>query len=267
METLALHQAGIKIDGRWLVQQASLTLSSGQLTALIGPNGAGKTTLLRLLAGLWQPSKGLVTLNKSPLPQRRELAQHISFVPQNTTLDFAFTVKDIVMMGRNPHLGRFQPETEYDDDCVEQAMIKTDIIHLAQRPVTELSGGERQRVLIARSLATQAQMMLLDEPTASLDVAHALDVLELLKKLAKEGQTIAFSMHDINYARRYADQLVLIHQGRIFDIGSADNVLTDEAMTEVFGVSVEKVTVSADDTVLFFRPYFRSIKSPSCRTS
>ncbi len=255
MDTLALHQVGIEIDGRWLVQSASLTLSAGQLTALIGPNGAGKTTLLRLLAGLWQPSEGFVTLNGRQLPQfhRRELAQNLTFVPQNTDVGFAFTVKDIVMMGRNPHLGRFRHETEYDYYCVEQAMIKTDVVHLAHRLVTELSGGERQRVIIARSLATQAKIMLLDEPTASLDVAHALEVLDLLSQLAQEGQTIAFSMHDINYAMRYAEQVVLIHQGRIFDFGLADKVLTDDAMSEVFGVRVERVAVSANETVWFFR--------------
>ena len=242
MDTLALHHVGIEIDGRWLVQSTSLTLSPGQLTALIGPNGAGKTTLLRLLAGLWQPSEGFVTLNGCQLPQfhRRELAQHIAFVPQNTDVGFAFTVKDIVMMGRNPHLGRFQHETEYDYYCVEQAMIKTDVAHLAHRLMTELSGGERQRVIIARSLATQAKIMLLDEPTASLDVAHALEVLDLLTQLAEEGQTIVFSMHDINYAMRYAEQVVLIHQGRIFDFGLTDKVLTDDAMREVFGVRVER---------------------------
>ncbi|HEC83902.1 MAG: ABC transporter ATP-binding protein [Candidatus Parabeggiatoa sp. nov. 2] len=252
---LTLHNAGIQIEGCWLVQDASLTLSPGQLTAFIGPNGAGKTTLLRLLAGLWQPTLGLVTLNGRKLYQfqRRELAQHIAFVPQNTDIGFAFTVKDIVMMGRNPHLGRFRHETEYDYHCVEQAMIKTDVAYLATRLVTELSGGERQRVVIARSLATEAKIILLDEPTASLDVAHALEVLDLLKELANEGQTVAFSMHDINYAMRYADQVALVHKGRLFELGLPKKVLTDEAIDDVFGVSVERVAVSTGETVLFFR--------------
>lgn len=254
MNTLVLDKAGIEIDAHWLVKDCSLTLSSGQLTALIGPNGAGKTTLLRLLAGLWQPTVGKVTLNKRDLPQfhRRELAQNLAFVPQNTSIDFAFTVKDIVMMGRNPHLGHFQHETDYDYYCVEQAMKKTDVAALANRLVTELSGGERQRVVIARSLATEANIILLDEPTASLDISHALEVLDLLKELSKNGHTVAFSMHDINHAVRYANQIVLVDKGSIFDQGLPTKVLTDKAIGEVFGVSVERVAVSGGNTVFFF---------------
>jgi len=254
INTLALHKAGIEIDNRWLMQDASLTLLSGQLTAFIGQNGAGKTTLLRLLAGLWQPTVGLVTLNWRELQQfhRRELAQHLAFVPQNSQIDFAFTVKAIITMGRNPHLGRFQHETEYDHLCVEQAMIKTDVAHLANRLVTELSGGEWQRVVIARSLATEANIILLDEPTASLDVGHSLEVLDLLKELADDGKTVAFSMHDINTAARYANKIVLVHQGGIVDSGKPEKVLTDEAISDVFGVSVERVAVSTGETILFF---------------
>lgn len=253
--TLALHKVSIKIEGHWLVQDASLTLLPEQLTALIGPNGAGKTTLLRLFAGLWQPTEGTVTLNGHDLHQfpRQILAQNITFVPQNTFIDFAFTVKDIVMMGRNPYLRRFQQETEYDHYCVEQAMTKTDVIHLANRLVTELSGGERQRVLIARSLATEAKIILLDEPTASLDIAHTIEIFDLLQKLAQEGKTVALSIHDINTAVRYSHQVALIHKGNIIDIGLPAEVLTDEAIHNVFGVQIERVTVSTGETVLFFR--------------
>jgi iron complex transport system ATP-binding protein len=246
MTTLALEHVGLEIDGRQIIQDASLTLSSGRSTAFIGPNGAGKSSLLRLLAGLWQPTEGLVTLNGSQLSQfqRRLLAQQIAFVPQNTDINFAFSVKDIVMMGRNPHLGRFVSENIYDHQCVEQAMLKTDVFHLANRPVTELSGGERQRVVIARSLATLAPIILLDEPTANLDMAHTLEILDLLKNLSQMGQTIAFSMHDINTAIRYAEQLVLVNQGRIVDIGLPEDVLTDTVMNKVFGVKIEKILTS-----------------------
>ncbi|MDM8559361.1 ABC transporter ATP-binding protein [Candidatus Parabeggiatoa sp. HSG14] len=254
MNTLALDNAGIEIESNWLIRNASLTLSPGQLTAFIGPNGAGKTTLLRLLAGLWQPTEGIVTLDKRELFQfqRRELAQNITFAPQNTLMDFAFTVKNIVMMGRNPHLGRFQHETEYDYHCVKAAMIKTDVLHLANRFVTELSGGERQRVVIARSLATEANIILLDEPTASLDVAHAIEVFDLLSELSKENKTVAFSIHDINTAVRYAHQIVLVHTGHIFDCGLPEKVLTNEAINTVFGVHTEKVTASTGETIFFF---------------
>ncbi|RKZ39617.1 MAG: ABC transporter ATP-binding protein [Gammaproteobacteria bacterium] len=253
--TLALYQAGIAIDNHWLVKNLSLTLLPGQLTTIIGPNGAGKTTLLRLLAGLWQATEGSVTLNGRELYQfpRRSLAQNITFVPQNTQINFAITVKDIVMMGRNPHLRRFQPEREYDHHCVEQALKKTDVAHLANRLVTELSGGERQRVTIARSLATEANIILLDEPTASLDIAHSLEILDLCQAFAQEGKTVAFSIHDINHAMRYAHQVALVHKGSLFDLGLPEKILTDRTMREVFGVDVERVTVSGKPIVFFFR--------------
>lgn len=237
------------------MQNASLTLSPKQLTTLIGPNGSGKTTLLRLLAGLWQPTVGKVTLNGRELPQfrRYELAQQIALVPQNTHVNFAFRVKDIIMMGRHPHRGRFQHKTEYDLHCVEQAMTKTDVVHLANRSVTELSGGERQRVMIARSLASQAQILLLDEPTASLDIAHALEILNLLTELVSEGKTVAFSIHDLNLAKHCANQIVLVHQGQIVDLGSPDEVLTDEVINKTFGVQVERIATAAGKEILFFK--------------
>jgi iron complex transport system ATP-binding protein len=251
--TLALHKAGLEIDARWLVKDISLDLLPGQLTTFVGLNGAGKTTLLRLLAGLWQPTVGSVTLNGRDLHQfdRKILAQNITFVPQNTLISFAIIVKDIVMMGRNPHLGRFQHETEYDHHCVEQAMIRTDVAHLANRLITELSGGERQRVVIARSLATEANIILSDEPTANLDMAHSLEVIDLYKELVQEGKTVAFSIHDINHAMRYANQVALVHKGSLFDFGKPEKVLTDETMSEVFGVAVKRM-VLGENTVFFF---------------
>ncbi len=257
MNTLVLDKVGIKIEGHWLVKDTSLTLLPGQLTTFIGPNGAGKTSLLQLLAGLWQPTTGTIKLNGRDLQQisRKTLAQNISFVPQNTQIDFAFTVKDIVMMGRNPHLGLFQHETKYDYNCVVQAMRKTDVTHLAKRLVTELSGGERQRVIIARSLATEANIILLDEPTASLDIAHALEVFDLLKELVKEGKTVAISIHDINHAIRYANKTALVHKGSIFNFGSPEKVLTNEAIGKVFGVGVKRVALGEGDTVFFFQRF------------
>jgi iron complex transport system ATP-binding protein len=255
--TLALHNVGVAVADNWLIQDASLTLRPGLLTAILGPNGAGKTTLLKLLAGLWQPTVGKVTLNGRDLHQlsRRQLAQQIAFVPQNTHLGFAFTVQDLVMMGRHPHLRPFQSETNEDHHCVAEAMKQTDVIHLAQRLVTELSGGERQRVVIARSLATEAPIIVLDEPTASLDVVHVLELLDLLKKLvAHQEKTVVFATHDLNMVMCYVDQVVLIHQGRIFGCGSPEEVLTaDDNMAEVFRVRIERVGSSkSGKTVLFF---------------
>ena len=219
---LELRGAGIEIDGYWLVRNASLTLRPGRLAVLVGPNGSGKTTLLRLLSGLWQPTEGRALLDGHDLGRirRRDLARSVAFTPQDTHLAFAFTVYDVVMMGRHPHLGRFEREGGRDRAAVSEAMERADVAHLAGRLVTELSGGERQRVLIARSLATEADTILLDEPTANLDMAHALDVLGLCCNLADEGKTVALALYDLNLAARYAAEFVLVNEGRIAATGA-----------------------------------------------
>ncbi|MFP5262278.1 MAG: ABC transporter ATP-binding protein [Blastocatellia bacterium] len=255
MSGMRLHGVGLEIDGRWLVKDASLSLPAGRLTALVGLNGSGKTTLLRLLAGLWPPSEGKVVLGGreiSSIP-RRELARHVSYVPQDTHLGFAFTVRDVVMMGRHPHLGRFERERERDRRSVESAMCRADVLALADRSVTEISGGERQRVIIARSLATEAAAILLDEPTANLDIAHVLDVLNLCRQLAGEGKVIALATHDLNAAARYADQIVLLQAGRVVACGPPDDVITDSAIRKIFGVQVERLTGMKGESAYLFR--------------
>ncbi|MCK5718382.1 MAG: ABC transporter ATP-binding protein [Thiomargarita sp.] len=254
MNTLVLEKVGIQIDNNWLIRYASLEIQSGQFITFLGANGAGKTTLLRLLAGLWQATAGQVSLNGKILQsfKRRTLAQQISFVPQHSLINFAFTVQEIITMGRNPYLGRFCSESQYDHDCVQYAMEKTDVAHLAKRFINELSGGERQRVMIARSLATQAPIILLDEPTASLDIEHTLEIFALLKSLVAENKTIVLSIHDINTAIRYADQVVLIHQGRIFANGSPEIVLTKPAFAKVFNINAENIFNSNKNKQFFF---------------
>jgi iron complex transport system ATP-binding protein len=255
MSGMQLHGVGLEIDGRWLVKDASLCLPAGRLTALVGLNGSGKTTLLRLLAGLWPPSEGEVVVGGreiSTIP-RRELARHVSYVPQDTHLGFAFTVRDVVMMGRHPHLGRFEREREQDRRSVESAMRRADVFDLADRSVIEISGGERQRVIIARSLATEAAAILLDEPTANLDIAHVLDVLNLCRQLAGEGKIIALATHDLNAAARYADQIVLLQSGRVVACGPPDDVITDSAIRKIFGVQVERVTGMKGESAYLFR--------------
>jgi iron complex transport system ATP-binding protein len=208
--------------------------------ALIGPNGSGKSTLLRLLAGVWAPSEGTVTLDGAPLPRRRrrELARAVTLVPQDTHVAFAFSVREIVAMGRHAHLGRFDREGAADREAIARAMARADVAALADRDATALSGGERQRVLIARSLATEARHLLLDEPTASLDVAHALDVLALCRRLADEGHAVAVALHDLNLARRFATDAVLLRGGAVVAAGPAADVLTPAAVGEVFDVDV-----------------------------
>jgi iron complex transport system ATP-binding protein len=248
--SLAVAGAGVSIGGRWLVRDASVSVHPGRLLALVGPNGSGKSTLLRLLAGVWPPTAGTVTLDGAPLAgvPRRALARAVALVPQDTHIAFAFSVREIVAMGRHAHLGRFERERASDREAIAQAMARADVAGIADRDATELSGGERQRVLIARSLATEARHLLLDEPTASLDVAHALDVLALCRRLADDGHAVAVALHDLNLARRFATDAVLVRQGAVVASGPVDDVLTPALVGDVFGVAVAIATPPPPDT-------------------
>jgi len=252
--SLTLDGAGVAIDGRWLVRGLDLAVSPGAFTAFVGPNGSGKTTALRLLGGVRTPSEGRVLLDGADIRRfgRRALAQRVTFVSQDTHVAFAFTVRDVVAMGRHAHLGRFEREGAADRRAIDEAMARCDVAQFAARPVNELSGGERQRVLIARSLATEASHVLLDEPTASLDIAHALDVLALCQTLARDGRAIGVAMHDLNAALRHADETVLLDRGRVAGAGPTSTVLTPEAVRRVFGVRVEQATDTATRPVLVF---------------
>ncbi|EIJ43926.1 ABC-type cobalamin/Fe3+-siderophore transport system, ATPase component [Beggiatoa alba B18LD] len=254
MNQLQTQQASVILAKKTLLQHITLYLSSGQLVALLGLNGAGKTTLLKLLAGLYPPTTGHVYLNSTELRRipRQQLATQISYVPQQTHFEFALTVWDIVMMGRNPHLGRFQAETTQDRDSVTQALYRTDTQHLAQRWFHELSGGEKQRVIIARSLATQANILLLDEPTASLDIAHALSILQLCRQLADEGHLMLLSLHDINAALRYADQVILLNAGQLQAMGTPQTVLTPQTLRDNFQLHSEILTTASGQTLFYF---------------
>jgi iron complex transport system ATP-binding protein len=248
--SLAVEGAGLSIAGRRLVRGATVHVEPGRLVALLGPNGSGKSTLLRLLAGVWAPTEGTVTLDGAPLARvpRRALARVVALVPQDTHIAFAFSVREIVAMGRHAHLGRFERERAADHQAIAQAMARADVTGIADRDATELSGGERQRVLIARSLATEARHLLLDEPTASLDVAHALDVLTLCRRLADDGHAVAVALHDLNLARRFATDAVLLRDGAVVASGPIDRVLTPGTVGDVFGVEVSIATPPLPDT-------------------
>jgi iron complex transport system ATP-binding protein len=248
--SLACDRAGMAIGERWPIRGASVQLAPGRFVALVGPNGSGKSTLLRLLAGVWPPTEGAVTLDGAPLGRlpRRALARAVTLVPQDTHVAFAFSVREIVAMGRHAHQGRFDREGPADRDAIADAMIRTDVAALAERDATALSGGERQRVLIARSLATEARHLLLDEPTASLDVAHALDVLALCRRLADAGHAVCVALHDLNLARRYATDAVLLRDGTVAAAGPAVDVLTPAAVGDVFGVAVTIARSGSDDS-------------------
>ena len=256
---LSLDRAGLRIGPRYLVRDVSLEVAPARITALVGPNGAGKSTVLRLLAGLWRPTTGRAAIEGADLSRlpRRRLAQRISFVPQETRIDIPFTVRELVMMGRHPHLGRFDAPGPADEEAVAGALARADVAHLADRLVTELSGGERRRAVIARSLATGSQVILLDEPTANLDIDHVIETLTLLRSLAASGATIAIALHDLNAVERWADAVAVLHAGRLHAVGPPDEVLDDELVASVFGVRVERLTAGDGSSTLLFhrRPH------------
>jgi iron complex transport system ATP-binding protein len=251
---LSAEGLGLRRANRWILRNFTIDLRQRTVLAVVGPNGSGKSSLLRCMAGLWPATEGRVALEGRDLREisRPQVACAVTFVPQEAKLEFEFTVREIVSMGRYAHRGRFERETSDDRNAVEEALARADVAYLAERPVTHLSGGERQRVLIARSLATRSRILLLDEPTASLDVEHGLDVLELCRSLADEGRTVAIATHDLNGACRFADRVALLDSGRLVGAGSPSAVLTSENLERAFHVHTEAVASGDGSPFLIF---------------
>ncbi|MGI5822470.1 MAG: ABC transporter ATP-binding protein [Dethiobacteria bacterium] len=223
------------------LQGLSFTLPGGAFTALIGPNGAGKSSLLRCIGRALQPSRGAVYLDDKDLQKLPlgETARTMAVVPQDTSVDFDFSVRELVMMGRYPHQGRFRGGNAKDRKIVHEALVATGITHLAAKSVTQLSGGERQRVIIARALAQEPELLLLDEPTANLDINFQVEFLELLHKLNRtKGITILAAIHDLNLAAQYFASFVLLADKKVLAIGRPEEVLTPENIYNSYGTAV-----------------------------
>lgn len=219
----------------------TFSVAGGSFTGIIGPNGSGKSTLLKSLSRVLKPARGSVLLDEEDLYRldTREVAKKMAVVPQETAVNFSFMVKDIVLMGRSPHLGRFQREGEKDFAAARQAMELTNTLHLADRLITAVSGGERQRVIIAKALTQEPSIILLDEPTSHLDINHQVEILSLLKRLNREkGLTIIAVFHDLNLAAQYCDSLILMKKGSIYTVGEPAEVLTADNIKDVYGASV-----------------------------
>ncbi|NHV96669.1 MAG: ABC transporter ATP-binding protein [Thaumarchaeota archaeon] len=222
-----------------VLENVRFTIGSGELVGLLGPNGSGKTTLLKAISGALRPKAGAVYLNEAEIfgMKSREVARNIAVVPQNTDVNFDFTALDIVLMGRHPHLSRFKLESEKDLTVAKNAMKLTNTWHLAERRISELSGGERQRVIIARALAQEPKVLLLDEPTTHLDINSQLEIMDLLKELCiQRGLILLTVFHDFNLAARYCDTIILLNKGKIVSIGRVDEALTSENIKKVFQV-------------------------------
>jgi iron complex transport system ATP-binding protein len=227
---------------RTVLGGVSVTLRRGAIVGLLGPNGCGKTTLLRLLSGMLTPQSGEILLGSEPLARlsRRDIARRVAVVPQETHATFDFTVLDIVLMGRFPHLGPFELEGPEDLEIARQALDATGTAHLEERPFGSLSGGEKQRVVIAGALAQAADVMLLDEPTASLDLAYQLEVAGLLRNLNRtHGTTMAVCTHDLNMAAALCEEVVLLRGGEVLAHGPTAETITVANIRATYGVAAD----------------------------
>lgn len=224
-----------------VLRDVACTVPAGAFFGIIGPNGSGKTTLMKLLCGILKPARGEIFICGRSRGEctRRALARTVALVPQLPAHDFPFTVREVVLMGRSPHLGLIGLEGPGDHACAARAMEFTGVAHLADRSVDQLSGGELQRVSIARAICQEPRVMLLDEPTASLDLAHQVSVMDLMQQLRRtSGTTIVMVSHDINLAGMYADHLLLLSRGCVARIGAPADVLTEETIEAVYGCPV-----------------------------
>lgn len=224
-----------------VLEKVTFSVNRGESFGVVGPNGSGKTTLLRCISGILKPRSGVARLNGLDVNalSQRELAKNIAVVPQSSFTDFDFTAQEIVMMGRNPHISRFRMESRKDYEIVEKAMELTNTDHLATRPVRSLSGGELQRIVIARALAQEPELLLLDEPTVHLDISHQLEIMELIRRLNKSnGLTVISVFHDLNLAAQYCERLVLLDHGKVSSLGPPHHVLTPENIQKTYHINV-----------------------------
>jgi len=234
-------QVTFSFNGTPVLDKVDLRLEAGKMIGVIGPNGAGKSTLVRLLSRSLTPASGRIWLNGQNLNQWRlsDLARVLAVVPQLPQLPPVFTAWEMVLMGRTPYLGWMGRESEHDRAATRQAMEETKIWHLADRLISQLSGGEQQRVVITRALAQEPQVLLLDEPTAHLDISYQVETLSLIGRLVKERRLAALAIfHDLNLAAQYCDELVLLQQGQVVAQGSPNHVLTPSTLRQVYGIEV-----------------------------
>ena len=237
---LSARGLAVDLDGRAILRGIDLDAAPGEWVAVVGPNGSGKTTLLRALGGLL-PYRGSATLRGRELREwpARDRARTLALVRQQTDLPFAFSVREVVAMGRAPHRGWLGPLAGADREAIEDAITGLSLGPLADRPVSALSGGEQQRVLLAQALAQDAGVLLLDEPTAHLDVRHRMDVLDRVRGLAAGGRAVVAAMHELDWAARYADRVVVLGGGTVAASGAPADVLTPGLLADVFGVRAE----------------------------
>jgi iron complex transport system ATP-binding protein len=257
---IVVDGVSVGLGGTDVLSGIDATVASGSFVGLVGPNGAGKTTLLRTINGSLRPSAGWVFVageDVHALPSKAA-SRLVATVPQETSVSFEFSVRETVEMGRTPHLSRFDRWSADHAEVVDRAMERTGVAGFADRPITAVSGGERQRVLLARAVAQDTPVLLLDEPTASLDINHQVRTLELVREFVRDGRTVVAAIHDLNLAAHYCDSLLLLADGGIVASGAPESVLRESALERAFGanavVTRHPVTGSVYVTALPDRP-------------
>lgn len=246
MDNLTQNSIDVKnlnysVSDKDILKNINLSIDKGKFYSIIGPNGSGKTTLLRNIANSLEISKNKVYVESKDIISynQKELAKTMSYVPQDNTSDFDFSVWDIVLMGRYPYLRRFEQESVKDIKIAENALKLTKTFHLKDKNIRFLSGGERQRVFIARALTQETKILILDEPISMLDIHHALEIMDTIKHLnSTVGLTILTVLHDLNIAAEYSDELILLDEGEIVAIGTPEQVLSSENLEKVYKIKV-----------------------------
>lgn len=239
--SIKINNLSCTIGNDEILHNINLIIEKNKFYSIIGPNGSGKTTLLKNISKTLEPPKNTIFIDGKDLRDLRanHLAKEMAYVPQNTQINFDFSVMDIVLMGRTPYLKRFQSESSHDIETAKKAMDLTNIWHLRDKNINNISGGERQRVIIARAMVQQTKILLLDEPISNLDIHHQVNILDTIKTLNLEKNiTVIAVLHDLNMAAEYSDYLILLHQGKIQAEGRPESVLTEDNIKKVYNMDI-----------------------------
>lgn len=244
IKPIKIDALSFSYDKETVLNNISLGINQNDFVSIIGPNGSGKTTLLKHIARLIQPDRKKVWINNRDIRDynQLELAKVMALVPQESHFEYGFSTFDVVMMGRHPHVKGFKGETLQDVKIVEHAMKQTDTFQFKDRQINSLSGGERQRVILARAIAQDASILLLDEPITYLDIHHQIDIISLIQSHCKEhNKTVVAVLHDLNFALKFSDSIILVHDGHILCVGKPEEVLTEENLKVAYGIDVELI--------------------------
>jgi iron complex transport system ATP-binding protein len=250
---LQVQDINFSYDQNTVLHSISMDVSPGEFIGIIGPNGSGKSTLLKLLGGVLKPDSGQLHFKETNYLdyKQKQLAQSITWVPQEHPMAFNFKVSEIVLMGRHPYLSAFTFEGEDDMEIAHSAMESTQTLQFAQRNFNEISGGEKQRVVIAAAIAQEPELMILDEPTSALDIKYQIQILNILKQLNENQQTtIILALHDLHLASKFCTRLILLDEGKIFKDGTTEDVLQKESIEKVYGVQVHVIHDQNGDIII-----------------